>query len=264
MGYSTRFDGSLAVEPALTPAQRGYLNLFAGTRRMRREPAATERRPDPSRLAAGLPVGLEGGYFVGAGGDLGQEDAAASPESLGILDFNVPPEGQPHLWCCWEPSPDGTSLGVPEPGYHYEYAAWLDYLRVHFLSPWGRLLKGAVRYQGDREGDRGELRASGSGLELTAEGTPGATGAAWASYERGKRHFDAEEWEPARLHLELAVSRAPRWANPAWCLGSTLWRLKDPRAFALMARAVELDPEGKAAGPRREKLAERLRQAGGA
>lgn len=268
MGYETRFEGAFAIEPALSPQQRDYLTLFARTRRMLRDAEITAGRPDPVRLAAGLPVGPHGAFFVGAGGELGQEGSPfagasePSPRALGVLDFNLPPAEQPHLWCCWEPTSDGRGLRCPEPGYHYEYAAWLRYFLDCFFLPWGRGLSGEVTYLGERKGDRGRLVVSAAGVERFEEGTPGQTGAAMASYERGKRYFDAEVWTEAKPVLEQCVERAPFWANPAWMLGSTLWRFGDPVGFELMKRAIELDPASTGVAKRRARLAERLRAAG--
>src|SRR5436190_22386239 len=119
MGYTTDFEGEFMLDPALEPEHKAYLEEFARTRRMQREATVTALRPDPVREAAGLPVGDEGGYFVGEGGLCGQVDCGptrdgrerdALTRSLGILDYNTAPKGQPGLWCQWIPNEDGTAI----------------------------------------------------------------------------------------------------------------------------------------------------------
>lgn len=64
MGYSTDFEGSFKITPALKDEHKQYLLAFSDTRRMQRNPIRCELMPDPIRLAAGLPVGVEGEYTV--------------------------------------------------------------------------------------------------------------------------------------------------------------------------------------------------------
>jgi hypothetical protein len=70
MGYTTMFDGHVAVEPPLSADEIVYLNKFAETRRMRC---------------------LQGPYYVGRGGLGGQA------RGDDVLEYNCPPEGQPSL-----------------------------------------------------------------------------------------------------------------------------------------------------------------------
>jgi hypothetical protein len=65
MGYTTEFDGKFEITPALKPEHQEYLTKFADTRRMKRDELVTEQREDPVRIAAGLPIGPQGAYFVG-------------------------------------------------------------------------------------------------------------------------------------------------------------------------------------------------------
>lgn len=57
MGYTTTFKGKFDLDRPLAPEHKAYLDAFAGTRRMKRESAKTEQRPDIVRVFAGLPVG---------------------------------------------------------------------------------------------------------------------------------------------------------------------------------------------------------------
>ena len=71
MGYHTDFDGVFTLDQPLTEAQRTYLHRFASTRRMKRSESKVAELPDPIREAVGLPVGKDGGYFVGSTGKHG-------------------------------------------------------------------------------------------------------------------------------------------------------------------------------------------------
>lgn len=162
MGYSTTFTGKFNLDRPLAPEHKAYLEAFAETRRMARDAALTEMRDDPLRLAVGLPVGSQGGYFVGADAPYGQEGMFADPqrrkpEDLGILDVNRMPDGQPGLWCQWVPSKDGGSIEWGRGEKFYRYVDWLEYIIEHFLVPWGYTLNGEVKWKGEDREDRGTI-----------------------------------------------------------------------------------------------------------
>jgi hypothetical protein len=161
VGYSTNFSGSWKIEPKLKPEHRAYLDQFSTSRRMMRDPKVTERSPDPLRLAVGLPVGVDGGYFVGPEGDNGQGSMwnfDRTPEDRGgIIDSNGPPTGQPGLWCKWEPNGDGTAIVWSGAEKFYDYVEWAQYLLDHFLTPWGYKLSGRVNWQGEDGSDTGYM-----------------------------------------------------------------------------------------------------------
>ena len=69
----------------LKPEHAAYLHAFSHTRRMRRNPEVVQQFPDPVRQAVGLPVGMEGGYFVAGGRGWGQDRDAS------VVDYNCPP-----------------------------------------------------------------------------------------------------------------------------------------------------------------------------
>lgn len=152
MGYTTQFRGCFKFDRPLTAAHRLYLSKFAETRRMKRNPDLTRGRPDSVRDAVKLPVGVDGGYFVGAEGSCGQEWGAAD-----IIQCNSPPAGQPGLWCQWVPSACGGYLGWNGGEKFYHYTEWLEYLIEHFIKPWGYSLTGVVRFQGEEIGDAGVI-----------------------------------------------------------------------------------------------------------
>lgn len=162
MGYTTEFDGSFAVTPALKPEHKAYLEAFANTRRMERDPNKITllALPDPIRKAVGLPLGLGGGYFVGATGWAGQD------ESPDILDYNSPPDEQPGLWCQWVPNEDGTAIEWNEIEKFYDYIEWLEYLITHFLAPWGYTLNGEVTWEGEDSTDLGKIVVNNNTIQV--------------------------------------------------------------------------------------------------
>ena len=147
----------------LKPEHADYLNAFSETRRMRRNPAIASLLPDPRRLAVGLPIGDEGGYFTGGIGDFGQEHDDS------VLDGNRPPRGQPGLWCQWVSAEHGTAIQWNGAEKFYHYVEWLEYLIAHFLGPWGYVLNGQVRWQGEEEEDRGTITVRDNEVEARAE-----------------------------------------------------------------------------------------------
>lgn len=152
MGYSTDFHGAFDLDRPLTEAHSAYLEAFATTRRMARDAKKTEALPDPARLAAGLPVGAEGGYYVGsAGNDFGQMADSS------VRDSNSPPAGQPGLWCQWVPSGDGSQIEWDGNEKFYNYVEWLRYIITNFIEPWGYVLNGEVEWEGEDSGDIGKI-----------------------------------------------------------------------------------------------------------
>lgn len=167
MGYTTNFEGLFEIDKPLTPEHRRYLLAFAGTRRMKRSERrlsselALMRVSDPLREAVGLPMGDDCGYTVTNAKfteDRGVEIAECGQvETRDIDDYNGPPEGQPGLWCQWEPNEDGTAIHHDQGEKFYHYVEWLKYLIHHFLAPWGYVLNGSVEWDGEEQGDVGRI-----------------------------------------------------------------------------------------------------------
>jgi hypothetical protein len=174
MGYTTDFEGHFTLDKPLTPEQAAYLHAFCETRRMIRDVAVLEKaapvafkgrrypgsdaEPLPEgatdrslREAVGLPLGPEGAYHIGSGYSGQDHDAS-------ILDYNVPPKGQPGLWCQWVPTKDGKGIGWDGGEKFYNYIEWLVYLIEHFLQPWGYVLSGQVIWQGEDRSDVGKIK----------------------------------------------------------------------------------------------------------
>lgn len=151
MGYTTDFFGKFDLDKPLLDAHKNYLIKFNETRRMKRDAKIAELMEDPARIAAKLPIGKDGEYFVGSKGFFGQEKDSS------IKDYNNPPSKQPGLWCQWVPSEDGTALEWDQGEKFYEYVEWLNYIIKNFLVPWNYTLNGNVKFQGEDYGDNGTI-----------------------------------------------------------------------------------------------------------
>jgi hypothetical protein len=149
MGYTTEFKGEFKLDRPLSHAHKAYLTRFSETRRMKRVALETSWLPDPLREAVGLPVGVDGAFYVG------DKDEAGQTRSADIVDYNEPPNGQPGLWCKWIPNETGTALEWDGREKFYFYVEWLEYLIRNFLAPWGYTVNGTVEFQGEAMGDHG-------------------------------------------------------------------------------------------------------------
>lgn len=117
--------------------------------------------------------GIDGAYFAMNDGASGQT------RDKSVIDFNTPPgqlfgsqydfyylynenkrlaslsECQPGLWCDWQLTEDGKKLKWNGGEKFYEYTNWLKYMIEHFFKPWGIILNGEVKWQGESSDDMG-------------------------------------------------------------------------------------------------------------
>jgi hypothetical protein len=105
MGHDTDFEGSVTVEPPLNAAEVAWLREFAQSRRCRRTGGPYDTS-DPDRV----PPHYNDGY-------------------------NDYAEGQPNLWCQWEPSEHGAHISWNGAENFRDGDAWMRYLVDHFLRP---------------------------------------------------------------------------------------------------------------------------------
>lgn len=150
MGYTTEFAGFVTVHPPLNPTEIAYLDQFSDTRRMNR-PAGPYSTTDDSY------------------------------SELGHTNFNRPPEGQPGLWCNWEPTRDGTALKWNGVEKFYNADAWMAYLIDHFLQPGGKaqghpgfedftfdhVVNGEIKAQGEDPDDTWTLHVTSNAVTRT-------------------------------------------------------------------------------------------------
>lgn len=152
MGYTTEFEGAIAIHPPLTVAEFTYLKAFANTRHMKRG---------------------KGPYHVG-------EERGSD-----VIDQNSPPDGQPGLWCHWIPNEDGTALVWDGGEKFYHATEWMQYLLDHFLGPnakavgkvkgitGGHTLTGIIEASGEERGDIWHIVVTNGRVE-EIQGTPSA------------------------------------------------------------------------------------------
>ena len=157
MGYHTEFNGEFHLDKPLTKAHTNYLNAFSVTRRMKRDPKIAETLPDPIREAVGLPIGIEGEYFVGNSND----NNFGQTSDKSIIDDNNPPSTQPGLWCHWIPDPYNDAqydmIGWDEGEKFHDYIDCIKYLMEDFLKPWGYVVNGSVEWRGEDLSDNGVI-----------------------------------------------------------------------------------------------------------
>jgi len=173
MGYETIFKGEFWFDRPLSEAHLKYLTTFCETRRVKRDPKklrdySIETKDkklleDPVRLAAGiLSPGIDGEFFVGNTKNMGQD------KDISTIDTNKPPSTQPDLWCYWSPTKDGTKIVMEDEILRFNYhTEWLIYIINNFIKPWGYLMYGSMKWQGEEIRDRGVIRVRNNKITIT-------------------------------------------------------------------------------------------------
>ena len=92
MGYTTDFSGSFSLSRPATETEKNYINLFSGSRRMKRDVNkliemynGKNGYPFTEGLSLEEIYGVEGEYFVLDDGEFGQS------RDNSIIDYNEPP-----------------------------------------------------------------------------------------------------------------------------------------------------------------------------
>ncbi len=83
MGYTTYFEGIFSLDQRLWDSQVLYLLAFANTRRVKRDVTVLQNAPDPARVAVGLPLGKDGGYFVNQQWDEDHDEISVVDRKIG-------------------------------------------------------------------------------------------------------------------------------------------------------------------------------------
>ena len=149
MGYDTESHGSFKPDKPLSEDHATYLKHFADTRHMQLDATNVDVLDDPVRVAVGLPIGPYGEYFVG--------DIPPGDEASVILSINDHPPTQPGLWCMWVPSNGRQGIECDGVNTFYYY---IDWLKQHFLGPWGYILNGSVYWRGEHFNDMGVIEVT--------------------------------------------------------------------------------------------------------
>ena len=159
MGYSTDFYGSVSFNKPVSEELKNYINKFSKTRRMERDVnKIKEVFPDWAKNCFNGNLGINGEYFVGGNGFMGQEDDES------VINHNCPPKTQPGLWCQWIINDNGE-LEWDGNEKFYNYVEWLEYLIKHFFKPEGYILNGIINFQGDESDDCGYIKVTNNIVE---------------------------------------------------------------------------------------------------
>ena len=161
MGYTTDFHGRFEFNNPVEPWLIEYIDKFCNSRRMKRNnEKIKELYPNWKDLCFNGELGVEGEFFIGGIGFMGQGDDDS------VLDHNRPPKTQPELWCQWIVSEDGMYLEWDGAEKFYSYCEWLDYLIVEFFHPLGYVLNGDVEWQGEDYEDLGTIHVVDNVIEV--------------------------------------------------------------------------------------------------
>ena len=151
MGYTTDVYGSVTFNKPITEELKNYINKFGETRRMKRDVEKIKKTfPDWEKNCFNGNLGVDGEYFVGGNGFMGQD------RDDSIVNYNYPPETQPGLWCQWMIDDDGNLVWDGGEKF-YEYGEWLTYLIDNFIAPSGYVCNGEIEFQGEDMNDFGTI-----------------------------------------------------------------------------------------------------------
>lgn len=150
MGYTTDFEGSILISPAVTTELRDYINLLAGTRRMKRDVSILEELYN-GKFGYNGSYGTEGEFFAKEDGNFGQTEDSSVKQS------NYPPSTQPGLWLQWNITEDGNEIEWDQGEKFYDSEEWMRYIINNFLKPNGHICNGEIIAQGEDITDRWKL-----------------------------------------------------------------------------------------------------------
>lgn len=157
MGYNTNYEGRIKITPKLHPDDRRFLKPIWTTRRM---------KLDVQKLAQDLNMDFkECQWRYGKEGQFVDTDNF-DPDSVSIIEFNSPPEGQPSLWCDFEIA-DGGADGSENCSYiqwngsekTYCGQQWIKYL-VDLLTEDRYQCNGKIRWRGEDFDDMGTIEVN--------------------------------------------------------------------------------------------------------
>ena len=146
MGYHTTFNGTIKLDRPLDAQLADYIRAFSESRRIKLDPEKVDHSQEKLRIAAGLPVGIEGEFCISVG------DESKHPA---VINYNQHPDTQPGLWCDWTISADNKYIEWSGGEKFYEYIDWMKYIVRNFIVPFGYTADGEIEWQGEDESDFG-------------------------------------------------------------------------------------------------------------
>lgn len=182
MGYTTWFTGGLEFDKPVSEELAKYIEEFSLVRHMKRDiEKIKEIYPNWQEQCFNGNLGIDGEYFIGGSGVMGQANDSS------IVEYNRPASTQPGLWCQW--IIEDNQLVWDQGEKFYEYDAWLIYLIKNFIAPSGYKLNGEIQFQGEDEDDFGTICVIDNEVEV----------------KYGMRIMDLSEIETNDLIAELST-----------------------------------------------------------
>jgi hypothetical protein len=145
MGYTTEYFGRFNLDKPLSKDHAAYLLQFSKVPHLCRNTDDLLDKDHPIRETVGLPLGIEGEYFV------------SDDEYIGVIVDSYSPSTQPGVWCQWCPTEDGEGIEWDKGEKFYNDKEWLEYLINHFFKVWGYTLNGKVEWRGESGDDFGKI-----------------------------------------------------------------------------------------------------------
>lgn len=167
MGYTTEFEGRFHINKPLYIEMVEYINKFSSMRHMKRDNEKIKKNyTDWEDYCYRCNLGTDGEYFLTETNIL--EIILKDGEGTDILDFNIPPETQPWLWCQWIiPEDDTAAIEWDGRENFYSYEEWLIYLIDNFLAPNNYIVNGNVKFKGEVADDIGTIHVENNHVFLT-------------------------------------------------------------------------------------------------
>lgn len=253
MGYSTGFSGSFILDRPLEAPLAKYFREFVRIRHMKRDVEKIKSMDTKweEHCFNGM-IGWEGSYYIPPLRfpvdwiDPDQLHWEAVPENgfiekehgdihdRSVVEYNIPPENIPGLWCHWCLERDDQTIVWNKMEKTYAYVSWLRFLIDKFFKPYDYRLNGTVSYQGDSEDDGGNITVIDN--EISVTGTCLYGGRDWAFWRELSEIFirnkpveismtrtSNKKVSPYRVEdLKAVLSNVPDSVEEIWVFGSTL------------------------------------------
>lgn len=140
-------NGVLTLSRPLTDDEYYYLAALALNKRMKRKRPLVQMMidkqalEDPFRNEVGLPLGMDGCFFVGNRGE------AFDEFDTSVINKEAPPRGCPGSWVSWVPSVENRSKLVLSGKKEQHAGRWAKFLVEKLFSKhWGITASGVVTY----------------------------------------------------------------------------------------------------------------------
>ena len=158
MGYTTIFDGSMALTPALTPDQVATLKSLGSHRH-----SSVSGFDDGTDVEAMIPYNMPTKVLPSHAWAPVFRSSISNAAYSGANNclFSGP---FPSIWCDWGVSDDGATFGWSGAEKFYNYEGWLRFLITHFFVPWGVRIDGSIEFCGEDDEQHGVISTAGDAV----------------------------------------------------------------------------------------------------